>query len=311
MKEKKKFSGLIVPVLTPVKEDGTLDEKGFRMHLEEQIARGVNGLYVAGTNGEAGQLPYGTWKEANRVALDVARGSATRVYCGAVAPGTLETIERIKVLEEMGADTVFATPAFYVTSNPQEQIYLHFEKISKATSVDLVIYNIPFAIQTDISNETLVRLAQLPNVIGVKDTRDDWGTHMKNLRALRDTKVAVACVPEPFIAASLMLGADGIVTALGNFLPEPYLMAIDAADRDDRSALMEAFDEIMAFDEILKCPNGNWIAFCKYLLNQLIGSSPYTALTTVPITPEQREVAAKAKEYILRKKVELRAKMEA
>lgn len=296
---RKKFSGLIVPAITPVLQDGTLDENAFRYHIRDLIGRGVDGLYITGTTGEAAQLPFHTWKEANRIAIEEANRTSSQVYNGAVAPGTLETIERIHILEELGAKAVFATPMFYASGVSQQQILLHYQKICKATALDVVVYSISFTTNVNIETDTLAQIAELENVIGVKDTRLDWGTHMNNLRALKETKVGIACVPEPFIAASLLLGADGIVSALANFLPELYLMAIDAAERNDRDALMRCFDKIMEFDRVLRCPTGSGLAGFKYLLSLLNGGSPCTALTAEPLTKEQEVVFGKAKEYIL------------
>ena len=76
---KKKFSGLIVPILTTVTDRGILDEEGFRFHIRDLIKRGVNGLYVTGTTGEAAQLPFQTWRDANRVAIEEAKGTPVRI----------------------------------------------------------------------------------------------------------------------------------------------------------------------------------------------------------------------------------------
>ncbi len=291
---KKQFGGLIVPVLTPVDEWGNLDEKHFAAHLEDLVQRGVNGLYITGTTGEAAQLPIRTWEAANRVALRVAGHTAAKVYSGAVFPNTLETIDRIHQLEDMGADTVFATPTFYYTDGTQEQVLNHFDRITRHINANLIVYSISVTTHVDIHPDTLKTLSAMPHVIGVKDTRVDWPSHLANIRALRDTDVGIACVPEALIAPSLLSGSDGVVTALGNFMPEYYLAILTAAENGDAAGVLSAHEAIMAFDGLLRCPGGNGVAKLKYL-GSLIGiCQRYTAMSTMAVTKAQMAVMEKA-----------------
>ena len=110
----KEFHGLIVPILTPVDEKGSFDEPAFRALATDLVERGVDGLFVTGTTGEAAQLKYETWRDVNRCAIQMFGDSdSVHVYSGAVFPGTLEVIDRIHELEDMGAKYVFATPTCY------------------------------------------------------------------------------------------------------------------------------------------------------------------------------------------------------
>lgn len=292
------FSGLTVPIFTPVFETGELDEESFVRHMQNLVERGVEGIYVAGTSGEAGHLSPKTWEAVNRAAIREAKGTGAKVYSGAVFPGTLETIERIRWLEKAGAETVFATPCFYTSDRSQEQILAHYNAICRSTDLNVILYNIPFTTGVDIHTETLVKLLEHRNIVGLKDTRVDWPTHMRNLMALKDTPVGIACVPESFVAASLLLGADGIVTALGNFVPEYYARAIASARAGDTAGLMRAFGQIMDFDQRLRCPSGNGFVALKYLAGLLHICLPQLSATCMPINAEQKDIMQRAANYI-------------
>lgn len=291
------FSGLIVPLLTPLNENRSLDEVSLAKHIHDLAARGIDGLFVTGTTGEASQLPLSTWREANRVAIREAKSAGIKAYSGAVCPGTLETIERVKMLEDMGADTVFATPVFYANDGTQEQIYLHYQAICAATPLQVVVYHIPFTTHVDIASETLRRIAELPNIIGVKDTVGSLEVHLQNLTLLKDTRVGVACVVESMQAIGLLMGADGVVTALGNFLPELYVRLIKEVEAGNQTAALRAFDRILTFRDILKS-EGNGVAGFKALGSLLGLCKPYTAVTCSPVNEAQMAVMRRACAYI-------------
>lgn len=301
----KEFHGLIVPIFTPVDEKGNLDTEAFKNLASDLVRRGVDGLYVTGTTGEASQLSTETWKKVNQTAIEMFRGTPTHVYCGAVAPGTLETIERIHILEDMGAEYVFATPTFYNTDGTQAQVLKHFERICAHTDRKVIVYSISFTTHVDITTDTLSRLAEMDNIIGVKDTRADWGTHIQNIMALKDTRVGIAVVPEPMIAASLIMGADGIVTALGNLMPEYYVQILKAARAGNFDGVMKAFEDIMRFDRSLRCPGENGVAKLKYVASQLGVCPPYTSMSCMDVTAEQKAALQGAVRFIWAEKERL------
>ena len=295
----KEFHGLIVPILTPVDANGDFDEPAFRALAADLVDRGVDGLFVTGTTGEAAQLKYQTWRDVNRCAIELfGKSDTVNVYSGAVFPGTLEVIDRIHELEDMGAEYVFATPTFYNTDGSQDQILRHYERICKSIASKLVIYSISFTTHVDIKTSTLAALAQFDPVIGVKDTRGDWGTHIENIRALRNTKVGIAVVPETMQAASLIMGADGIVTALGNFMPEYYVDILAAARDHDWELVKERFNRIMDFDIRLRCPGGNGVAKLKYLASLLGLMQPRTSMSTMDVSDEAKHVMQAAADFI-------------
>lgn len=294
----KEFHGLIVPIFTPVDANGALDELAFRRLIRDLAARGADGLYVTGTTGEASQLAPKTWAAANQAALDEAAKTPITIYSGAVCPGTLETIERIHMLEDMGAQTIFATPTFYNVDGSQEQVLRHYNAICKSTKLKVVIYSISATTHVDIRPETLGKLAAMDNIIGIKDTRSDWPTHLENIHILRDTNVGIACVPESMIAASLLMGADAIVTALGNFMPEYYAEILQAAQQKDMAGIRQAFDKIMALDTALRSPGGNGLAKLKYLAQLLGICQSYTSMSTMGVTRDQAADMTRAATFI-------------
>lgn len=297
---KSDFQGLIVPILTPVDEKGNLDEVHFVKLVRNLIARGVNGLYVAGTTGEAAQLRDSTWEAVNRVALREAAGTDTKVYCGAVFSATLDVIDHIHRLEEMSAEYAFVTPPFYTQDYSQESILKHYRRIIDETSIKLVIYHIELTTHQRIAPATTYAISQMSDrVVGIKDTNFDWPTHYEMLKLLEHTQVGVAAVPESAMAASLLLGANGVVTGLGNYLPEIYLDVIEAARRNDPEAAYAAQDKIMELDRVMRSPGGNSIARMKYLGAKLGLCEPYCSMSTADLSEQNKADMDRAYDYIV------------
>ena len=301
---KSDFSGLIVPVLTPVDERGRLDESAFVTLLHSLKERGVNGFYVTGTTGECANLFDKTWEDANRVALRELRGSGCKVYSGAVDAGTPGTIELIKRLEDMGAEYAFSTPTFYNAEGTQEQILEHFGRLVDASSLKLIVYSIEFTTHVKIRPETMAALAKMDRIVGVKDTNADWPTHFANICALRDTKMGIATVVEPIIGPALLAGADGIVTALGNFLPEPYVEILKAAKDRDLDRVQEIQERIMEYDRAMACPGENGVAKMKYIGSLLGICSPYTSMSASKVTEAQKKILSEKTVPYIRKMTE-------
>ncbi len=175
--------GSIVALITPMRDDGAVDEKNFAELVEWQIAEGTEGLVPVGTTGESPTLSHAEHKRLVELCVEVARGRVP-VMAGAGSNSTAEAIDFVKHAKAAGADgTLVVTP--YYNKPTQEGLYLHFKALADAADLPLFIYNIPPRSVIDMSVETMARLAKHPNIIGVKDatanltrplhTRRAWG----------------------------------------------------------------------------------------------------------------------------------------
>ncbi len=123
--------------------------------------------------------------------------------------------------------------------------------------------------------------------------------------ALRGTKVGIAVVHEGMQAPSLMIGSDGIVTALGNFMPEYYADILAAAYRQDWEGVMQYFQKVMNFDIMMRCPGNNGVAKMKYLASLLGIMEPHTSISTMAVSKEIKVIMQKTADFIRQERAKL------
>lgn len=160
------LEGSITALVTPMR-DGTVDETAFRAFVDWQITEGSHGLVPVGTTGESPTLSHDEHKRVVEICIEVANGRVP-VIAGAGSNNTTEAIDLARHAEEAGADAVLVVTPYYNKPN-QEGLYQHFKAINDAIGIPIVIYNIPPRSVIDMSVETMARLFELKNIVGVKD----------------------------------------------------------------------------------------------------------------------------------------------
>jgi 4-hydroxy-tetrahydrodipicolinate synthase len=166
VKEISMFRGSIPALVTPFC-DSRIDEDQFRALVEWQIAEGSHGLVPVGTTGESATLNSSEHAQIVRACVEVAAGRVP-VIAGCGSNNTAVVIELVKAAADAGADAALLVPPYYNRPN-QEGIYAHFEAVAAATHLPIILYNVPARTVTDISVETMGRLAKLPTIKAVKD----------------------------------------------------------------------------------------------------------------------------------------------
>ena len=162
------FKGSITALVTPFTRDGALDEKAFRDFVEWQIAEGSNGLVPMGTTGESPTVSHEEHGRIVEICVEVA-GGRVPVIAGAGSNSTAEAIRLAEHGEKVGADALLVVTPYYNKPN-QRGLYAHFSAVAKATSLPILIYNIPGRSIIDMTPETMGRLAaDFSNIVGVKD----------------------------------------------------------------------------------------------------------------------------------------------
>ena len=156
-----------IPALVTLFRDEALDEGAYRAFCDWQVAEGSHALVPCGTTGESATLSPDEHRRAIEIAVEAASGRV-RVLAGCGSNDTAHAIALSRAAKEAGADAVLHVPPYYNRPN-QDGIYAHFTAIAEAVDIPIVLYNVPARTVTDIAVETMGRLAQLPNVIGVKD----------------------------------------------------------------------------------------------------------------------------------------------
>jgi len=199
MEMRAKFHGSIPALVTPFK-DGQFDETAFRALVDWQITSGSNGLVPVGTTGESPTLSHEEHRRVVDVCIDEARGRVP-VIAGAGSNNTSEAIDLARHAERAGADAVLVVTPYY-NKPTQEGLYQHFRAINDAIGIPIIIYNIPPRSVIDMSVDTMKRLYELKNIVGVKDATGDVGRVSRQRHAMGpdfiqlsgEDMTALACV---------------------------------------------------------------------------------------------------------------------
>ncbi|WP_297693484.1 4-hydroxy-tetrahydrodipicolinate synthase [Phenylobacterium sp.] len=164
------FRGVLPALVTPFR-DAAFDEPAFVRLVERQIAGGVHGLVPVGTTGETATLSHDEHRRVVELCVKTAAGRVP-VVAGAGSNSTEEAIELVRHAKVVGADAALVVTPYYNRPS-QEGLYAHYRAINDAVELPVIIYNVPSRTSIDISNDTLARLAKLPNMAGVKDATGD------------------------------------------------------------------------------------------------------------------------------------------
>ncbi len=161
------FKGSLVALITPMREDGSVDETAYASFVDWQIREGTHGVVPVGTTGESPTLSHAEHKRVVEIAVEAAKRRVP-VIAGAGSNSTEEAIDLAKHAKEAGADAILVVTPYY-NKPTQEGMFLHFSAIADAVDIPMIIYNIPPRSVVDMSVETMARLARHKNIIGVKD----------------------------------------------------------------------------------------------------------------------------------------------
>src|SRR6516225_5152785 len=164
------FRGVLPALVTPFR-DGEVDEDAFVRLVERQIKGGVHGLVPVGTTGETSTLSHDEHRRVVELCVRTAAGRVP-VVAGAGSNSTDEAIELTRHAKTVGADAALIVTPYYNRPS-QEGMYAHFRAINDAVQIPVLLYNVPTRTGIDISNETVARLAKLPNIVGIKDATGD------------------------------------------------------------------------------------------------------------------------------------------
>jgi dihydrodipicolinate synthase/N-acetylneuraminate lyase len=234
-----KLQGIFVPLLTPVHDDGEINESELRRLVSWLIDRGVHGLYP---NGSTGEFTRFTAQERRRLVEIVIEEAAGRVpvVAGAAEANVRETLTACEAYAQMGARAVAIVSPFYYKL-PPESVYAYFAEIARQTPIDVTLYNIPmFASPIDVP--TVLRLAEeFPRVIGIKDSSGDLVFMMRMIAAVRPIRPDFSFLTgwEAALVPMLLIGCDGGAHAAANAVPEVIRRMYDLARAGDLTTAMD------------------------------------------------------------------------
>ncbi len=212
-----RITGSIVALVTPMHEDGSLDQDGLRKLIDWHIAEGTDCIGVVGTTGESPTVTVEEQAEIIRIAVEHAKGRVP-IMAGAGANSTREAVELSKFAKQAGADCTLQVVPYY-NKPTQEGIYRHFKAIAEAVDIPMVLYNVPGRTVADMQHETVLRLAQVPGIIGIKEAtgnidRAAW------LIKQAPKGFAIYSGDDPTAVALMLLGGHGNVSVTANVAPK-------------------------------------------------------------------------------------------
>ena len=211
--------GIIPPVVTPFTTDQELDLPGLRRHIDLMLAKGVHGIFVLGTTGEFYALDE---HEKQTVVADAVAhvNGRSPVYAGAGAETTREVIRITKLAEKEGAAGVSVITPYFIKPN-QAELAHHFRAVAESTSLPVVLYNNPATCGgLSIDPDTVAKLAEVPNIIGIKDSSGDLQNTIEIIRSTPREKFSVLNGRDTLILAALQAGAHGAIPASCNIAPD-------------------------------------------------------------------------------------------
>ena len=209
------FKGSIVAIVTPFK-DGKVDEESYRQLIEFQIENGTSAIVPCGTTGESATLDVGEHARVIDIAVE-AVNKRVPVIAGTGGNSTSEAIGLTQHAKEVGADaTLQVTP--YYNKPTQEGLYQHFKAIAKAVPLPQVLYNVPGRTSVNMLPETVARLAELPEVVAIKEASGDIG-QMAEIVRLAGDKITLLSGDDNLTLPVLSIGGAGVVSVVANIVP--------------------------------------------------------------------------------------------
>ena len=211
------ITGSLVAIVTPMLKDGGLDLPRFRKLIDWHVAEGTDGIVVVGTTGESPTVDFDEHKELIRIAVEHARGRIP-IIAGTGANSTMEAIELAESAKKHGATAQLSVVPYY-NKPTQEGQYQHFRKIAESVELPMILYNVPARTVADLQNDTVLRLAQVPGIIGIKDATANLerGTDLIR-RAPRNFAIYSG---EDATALPLVLcGGHGVISVTANVAPK-------------------------------------------------------------------------------------------
>jgi 4-hydroxy-tetrahydrodipicolinate synthase len=241
------FKGSFPALITPF-ANGKLDETAFQDFVEWQIQQGSHGVVPCGTTGESPTLSHDEDMRVTALCVEVARGRVP-VVAGTGSNSTEEAITLTRHAKQAGADAVLVVTPYY-NKPTQEGLYQHYKSIQDAVDIPIVIYNIPGRCVVDMSVETMARLAQLPNIVGVKDATCDLARPAKTRRAI-GPDFAQLSGEDGTVVPFLAQGGHGCISVTANVAPRLCAELHEAWQGGDIETVQTINDRLMPLHEAL------------------------------------------------------------
>ena len=278
------IQGSIVAIVTPMFEDGGVDWKSLEKLVEWHIQQGTHSIVAVGTTGEASTL---SMEEHIKVIQEVIRVANKRIpiIAGTGANSTREAIELTQAAKDVGADAALLDTPYY-NKPTQEGLYQHYKAIAEAVEIPQILYNVPGRTGVDMQNETVIRLADVKNIVGIKDATGDIPRGKALIDGLNG-KIAVYSGDDATAWELILLGAKGNISVTANVAPKQMSEVCEAALAGEQAKAQDLNQQIANLHNILFCES-NPIPV-KWALHEMGYMGTGIRLPLTPLAEQYRE----------------------
>ena len=283
------IQGSLVAIVTPMHADGSLDLPALRKLIDWHIAEGTDGIVIVGTSGESPTVSVEEHCELIRLTVEHTAGRIP-IIAGSGGNSTAEAIKLTQYAKEVGADASLQVVPYY-NRPTQEGMYQHFRKIAESVDLPIILYNVPGRTVADMSNETVLRLAELPGIIGIKDATGNIGRGTDLIR-LADPSFAVYSGDDPTAMALMFCGGKGNISVTANVAPRAMHDLCQAAMAGSVKEAVAINNRLLPLHNKLFCePNPLPV---KWAMMQMGLIGPGIRLPLVPLAEEYHDTVRRA-----------------
>jgi len=290
------ITGATTALITPFK-NGTLDEATYAKLIRRQINNGINAVCPVGTTGESATLSHDEHKRCIEIAVEVCKGSQTKVLAGAGSNATHEAIDIARHAESCGVDAIFSVSPYY-NKPSQEGLYQHYKAIAKSVEVPFMLYNVPGRTGVDISANTVCRLFDdVPNIFGIKEATG----------SIERTVELLARRPELYLFSGddaidypiLANGGKGITSVTANLLPDMKAQLAHTALSGDFKTSKAINDKLYDINKAMFCESNPIPIKAAMYIAGLIETLEYRLPLVLPSVKNMRKIEEVMKNYTI------------
>ncbi len=254
-----RLQGIYVPLITPFKEDN-VDFISYKKLINNYLDSGINGFIPLGTTGESPTISDYEFEDVIEKTIEYTKGKLP-IYIGVGGNNTKKVIEQIKIVEKYKVDGILSVTPYY--SRPDQRgIYEHFLKISESTPLDIILYNIPYRAGRNIENNTIYKLSELKNIIGLKDSCGDI-KQTTDLLLNHPKDFSILTGEDALFYTTLTLGGHGGILASSHLKTKTFVEVFNHIKDNNHKLALEKWKELYRFIPLLfQEPNPAPIKYC-------------------------------------------------
>lgn len=273
------LTGSLVALITPMHADGSVHFEQLNKLIDWHIEQGTHGIVAVGTTGESATLSVdehlavieATVKHVNK---------RIPVIAGTGANNTAEAVELSRAAQKLGADYTLSVAPYY-NKPSQEGIYQHFKTIAEAVDIPMIIYNVPGRTVVNMSNETILRLAQIPNIVGVKEASGDVARALSLFKDAPDN-FAIYSGDDPTGLPFILCGGHGVISVAANVAPKAFAQMCENALAGNIQAAKSLNEQLIPIYDVMFCEPSP--APAKYAVAQLGLCEEFVRLPILTLT---------------------------